>query len=185
MFSPCSRSLLPVGQSFSAAGNVTLEQVNGICLSHREAYTSRRFRLTDRRRGRLCFQQEASVDLPEEHKVCAVGCSFKLEHISRHSIVTWELAANSASLIIIPVRKKWEKLDVKIEPQPPRHRFFRELEEGGPYSFPTSTWGLSGKEFLRILQADDKNKIPDDTKDQCHEFSVLVKWFISATPSKS
>ena len=44
---------------------------------------------------------------------------------------------------------------------------------------------VGGKRFLRILQADDKNKIPYDTKDKCHEFSVLVKWFILATPSKS
>ena len=63
---------------------------------------------------------------------------------------------------------------------------FRELEEVWALQFPNlHKRTVRGKRFLRILQADDKNKIPYDTEDQCDEFSVLVKWFISETPSKA
>ena len=49
-----------------------------------------------------------------------------------------ELAANSASLIILQYRKKWEKLDMNGAKATEAY-VFRELEEGWALQFPTST----------------------------------------------
>lgn len=147
---------------------------------------AKRIQYTDCRRKGGASTSRAPVRCPplEGHEYANWTTSPECQQ-TFHIIHRRELTANSASLIIIQYGKKWEKLDVNGTTAT-EACIFRELEEVWALQFPNlHKRTVGGKRFLRILQADDKNKIPYDTEDQCDEFSVLVKWFISETPSKA
>lgn len=95
-----------------------------------------------------------------------------------------ELAANSASLSFTHYRKEREKLGIDGITATEAHVCSKVcMQRPGPG--PASMRQLSkGNRFLGNCTAGGRNKSSYNTRDHCHEFSVL-KWFISATSSNS